>query len=70
MRTLRTHLGRVIRDIVRKAKDDPELEAATASELMLARRVHAGNRNLNRVRGLPGDADLRVFSMHAPEVNR
>ncbi|BDA82685.1 IS5 family transposase [Aureimonas sp. SA4125] len=68
LRTLRTYLGRVIRDIVRKAKGDAELEAATAQELMLARRVHAGNRNLNRVRGMPRDADLRVFSLHAPEV--
>jgi len=68
LRTLKTYLGRVMRDIVRKAKDDPELEAATANELMLARRVHAGNRNLNRVKGQPKDADLRVFSMHAPEV--
>jgi IS5 family transposase len=68
LRTLKTYLGRVIRDIVRKAKDDPDLEAATANELMLARRVHAGNRNLNRVRGVARDADLRVFSLHAPEV--
>jgi len=68
LRTLKTYLGRVIRDIVRKAKDDPQLEAATANELMLARRVHAGNRNLNRVKGLSKDADLRVFSLHAPEV--
>jgi IS5 family transposase len=68
LRTLRTYLGRVIRDIVRKAKDDPELEAATANELMLARRVHAGNRNLNRVKGVARDGDLRVFSLHAPEV--
>jgi IS5 family transposase len=68
LRTLKTYLGRVIRDIVRKAKDDPELEAATANELMLARRVHAGNRNLNRVAGVARDADLRVLSLHAPEV--
>ena len=68
LRTLKTYLGRVIRDIVRKTKGDPELEAAVAHELMLARRVHAGNRNLNPVRGLPKDADLRVFSLHAPEV--
>lgn len=68
LRTLKTYLGRVIRDMVRKAKDDAELEAAVAHELMLARRVHAGNRNLNRVKGLPKDADLRVFSLHASEV--
>jgi IS5 family transposase len=68
LRTLKTYLGRVMRDITRKAKGDAELEAATAGELMLAGRVHAGNRNLNRIKGQPKDADLRVFSMHAPEV--
>jgi IS5 family transposase len=68
LKTLRTYLGRVIRDILRKAKGDAELEAAVANELMLARRVHAGNRNLNRVKGVAPDADLRVFSLHAPEV--
>ncbi|MCE7031021.1 IS5 family transposase [Jiella avicenniae] len=68
LRTLRTYLGRVIRDIVRKTKGDAELEAAVAHELMLARRVHAGNRNLIPLRGQPKDADLRVFSLHAPEV--
>jgi len=68
LRTLKTYLGRVIRDIVRKTRGDPELEAATAHELMLARRIHAGNRNLIPLRGQPKDADLRVFSLHAPEV--
>lgn len=68
LRTLKTYLGRVIRDIVRKTKGDERLEAEVARELMLARRVHAGNRNLNRVRGQDRDADLRVFSLHAPEV--
>lgn len=67
-KTLRTYLGRVIRDIVRKIKGNPELEGAFAHELMLARRVHAQNKNLRRVRGAPADADLRVFSLHAPEV--
>ncbi|MCV3768066.1 hypothetical protein [Rhizobium sp. TRM95796] len=38
------------RGIVRKAKSDVEFEAAVANELMLARRVHAGNRNVNRVK--------------------
>jgi len=68
LRTLKTYLGRVIRDMVRKTNGDAELEAAVAHELMLARRVHAGNRNLNRVKGMARDADLRVFSLHAPEV--
>ncbi|OLP54382.1 IS5 family transposase [Rhizobium rhizosphaerae] len=68
LRSLKTYLGRVIRDIIRKARGNPELEAATANALMLARRVHAGNRNLNRIKGKDKDADLRVFSLHAPEV--
>jgi IS5 family transposase len=51
-----------------KVRDEPDLGAICARELMLAGRVHAQNRNLRRVRGLPADADLRVFSLHAPEV--
>jgi transposase, IS5 family len=35
---------------------------------MLARRVHAQNKNLRPVKGAPEGADLRVFSLHAPEV--
>jgi IS5 family transposase len=68
LRRLKTYLGRVIRDLARKSLGDPQLEAACAKELMLARRVHAQNKNLRRVKGLPSDADLRVFSLHAPEV--
>ncbi|MGV6876745.1 IS5 family transposase [Pseudochelatococcus sp. B33] len=73
LRTLKTYLGRVIRDIVRKTKGDAQREEAVAHEIMLARRVHARNRNLNRVRGREKDAghkeaDLRIFSLHAPEV--
>jgi Dehydrogenase E1 component len=44
------------------------LEEAFAKELMLARRVHAENKNLRPVKGAPAGADLRVFSLHAPEV--
>lgn len=68
LRSFKTYLGRVIRDITRKVKDEPELAAICARELMLAGRVHAQNKNLRRLRGLPADADLRVFSLHAPEV--
>lgn len=68
LRTLRTYLGRTIRDLVRKTKHDPVLAERCANEIMLARRVQAGNRNLRPVRGQPADADLRVFSLHAPEV--
>jgi IS5 family transposase len=65
---VKTYLGRVIRDIARKAAGDPQLDAACANELMLARRVHAQNKNLRRVKGVPDGTDLRVFSLHAPEV--
>ena len=58
----------MIRDITRKIKGEPDLEAAFAHELMLAGRVHVQNKNLRRVRGQPANADLRVFSLHAPEV--
>ena len=68
LRSLKTYLGRVIRDIGRKVRGDAGLEQAFAQELMLARRVHAQNKNLRRVKGAPEGADLRVFSLHAPEV--
>jgi transposase, IS5 family len=68
LKTLKTQLGRIIRDIARKIKGQAPLETAFANELMLARRVHAQNRNLRPVRGAPEGADLRVFSLHAPEV--
>jgi IS5 family transposase len=68
LKTLKTYLGRVIRDIWRKIAGDDCLEDAFAKELMLARRVHAENKNLRPVKGAPAAADLRVFSLHAPEV--
>jgi IS5 family transposase len=68
LKTLKTQLGRVIRDISRKIRAHAPLEEVFAKELMLARRVHAQNKNLRRVRGAPEGADLRVFSLHAPEV--
>ena len=39
LKTIRTYLGRVIRDIVRKIEGEAELESAFAHPLMLARRV-------------------------------
>jgi IS5 family transposase len=39
LRTLKTYLGRVIRDIARKIDGDPGLEAAFAHLLSLAWRV-------------------------------
>jgi transposase, IS5 family len=68
LKTLKTYLGRVIRDITRKIAGNESLREVFAKELMLARRVHAENKNLRPVKGMPAEADLRVFSLHAPEV--
>lgn len=68
LKTLRTYLGRVIRDITRKIKDQETLQQIFAHELMLALRVHAGNRSLRPFKEKPAEADLRVFSLQAPEV--
>jgi IS5 family transposase len=61
LRTLRTYLGRVIRDIVRKTGDSTAVlsESALARMLVLARRVLEQKR---RQRG------PKVYSLHAPEV--
>ncbi len=68
LKTLKTQLGRTIRDISRKIADKPALQEIFATPLMLARRVHAQNKNLRRLKGTPEGTDLRVFSLHAPEV--
>jgi len=59
LRTLKTYLGRVIRDIARKTEGDPGLEAAFAYLLSLARRVRAQER---------GQRGPKIYSLHAPEV--
>ena len=59
LRRLKTHLGRVIRDIGRRIDGDPELEEIFARPLSLSRRVLAQDQ---RQRG------PKVFSLHAPEV--
>jgi IS5 family transposase len=56
--TLRTYLGRVIRDIVRKIEGNSGLEAAFAKLLPLAWRV----REQQRQRG------PKAYPLHAPEV--
>jgi len=53
LKTLKTYLGRVIRDIGRKIAGKGRLEEAFARELMLARRVHVQNKNLRPVKGAP-----------------
>jgi IS5 family transposase len=59
LRTLRTQLGRVMRDIRRKIAGDTALEAAFHSQLSLAGRVLTQRQ---RQRG------PKVYSLHAPEV--
>ncbi len=59
LRTLKTYLGRVIRDIARKIDGDPRLEAKFAPLLSLARRVRAQER---------GQRGPKIYSLHAPEV--
>src|ERR1700676_1376131 len=59
LRTLKTYLGRVIRDIARKIDGDPRLETKFALLLSLARRVRAQD---------GGQRGPKVYTLHAPEV--
>ncbi len=59
LRTLRTYLGRTIRDISRQIAGEDDLEAIFIRPLYLARRV-LGQRQRQRGR--------KVYSLHAPEV--
>src|SRR5471030_2665531 len=59
LRTLRTYLGRVTRDIVRKIKGEAALEEIFGLPLMLARRVREQRQN---------QRGPKVYSLHAPEV--
>src|SRR5258708_11162222 len=59
LRTLKTYLGRVIRDIARKIDGDHGLEASFAVLLGLARQVRSQER---------GQRGPKVYSLHAPEV--
>jgi IS5 family transposase len=59
LRKIRTFLGRVTRDIMRKIRGEAELESVFAHPLMLARRVRE-QRQHQRGR--------KVYSLHAPEV--
>ena len=58
LRTLRTYLGRVTRDIVRSIRGDGALEEVFGLPLMLARGARAA----------PEPAGLKVYSLHAPKV--
>ena len=59
LKTLRTYLGRVIRDIARKIEGNQAAKEAFAKALALARRVRDQKQ---RQRG------PKVYSLHAPEV--
>jgi transposase, IS5 family len=59
LRSLRTYLGRVFRDIVRKTSGDAALRAVFAEPLSLAFRVRHQRQN---------QRGRKVYSLHAPEV--
>ncbi len=59
LKSLRTMLGRVIRDIARKTNDDPRLKEIFAMPLSQARRVREQKR---------GERGHKIYSLHAPEV--
>jgi len=75
LRTLKTYLGRVMRDIERTIARNPGLNAAFRRELYLAGRVLAQKRGERRAGGAQtkkSSAQARwprkVYSLHAPEV--
>jgi IS5 family transposase len=59
LRRVRTYLGRVFRDIIRKTRDDAALRAIFAGPLSLAFRVRWQRQN---------QRGRKVYSLHAPEV--
>jgi len=59
LKTLKTYLGRVMRDIERAIAKEPALNAQFRRELYLAGRVLAQKR---------GERGKKVYSLHAPEV--
>ena len=59
LRSLRTWLGRVIRDIDRRVRHNRSLNAIFRPKLFLAQRVHDQKR---------GQRGPKVYSIHAPEV--
>src|SRR5271168_4059994 len=59
LKTIRTYLGRVTRDIVRKIRGEAELESAFAHPLMLARRVREQRQH---------QRGKKIYSLHGPEV--
>lgn len=58
VRTLRTYLGRVVRDIERQVVDAPALQALFAEELAMAKRLLVQEKH----------SKDKLYSLHAPEV--
>src|SRR6201997_2833458 len=66
LKTLRTYLGRVIRDIARKIEDNASLpENAVLGESVLLRMLALARRVLDQKQHQRGP---KVYSLHAPEV--
>jgi transposase, IS5 family len=59
LRSVRTYLGRVLRDTMRKTKDDANLRKIFAEPLSLAFRVRHQRQN---------ERGRKIYSLHAPEV--
>jgi IS5 family transposase len=55
---LKTYLGRIVRDIERKVKDDVQLESTFAELLPLAKRLLAQRK----------DSKNKLYSLHTPAV--
>ncbi len=68
LRSVRTYLGRVFRDIVRKIRGDKGRRQIFAEPLSLAFRVREQRRNERGRKSLPAGSVPRVYSLHAPEV--
>ena len=58
VKTLRTYLGRVVRDIERKIASDPTRQGQFAEELWLAQRLLKQRQHDRN----------KLYSLHAPEV--
>ena len=67
LRTLRTYLGRVMRDIERGIKVRPELNAVFRRELFNAGRVLEHKRGRRKPND-PPPKHAPIYSLHAPEV--
>ena len=67
LRTLRTYLGRTIRDVARQIAGEDDLEAIFKRPLHLAERVLGQRQNQRGKKSQPSTGS-RVYSLHAPEV--